>query len=238
MFFQNITFSAPKNYLNNTKDYPKPIKLNIPHWFKDLEHTKNNFTVKGCVPFLETLKTGYVLSLPQDFILQYDSLGEMNFQPSQESNSQLPLNKRGTHHIHSIKQFEGSPIQKTNLNFSVNKIINPWIIKTPPGYSCLFMSPLNNTDDRFSIISGIVNTDTYDQPINFPFNINGDKYPNQDTILKKGTPYVQIVPFKRDSWKMKINSYNTEKLDLDIYNFFLKIYHKYKNKFWTKTIWK
>jgi len=87
MFFKNITFSAPKEYLNYKEDYPKPIQLNIPNWFKDLQHTKNNFTVKGCIPFLETLKIGYVLSLPQDFILQYDSLGEMNFQPSQETDS-------------------------------------------------------------------------------------------------------------------------------------------------------
>jgi len=238
MFFKNITFSAPKEYLNYKEDYPKPIQLNIPNWFKDLQHTKNNFTVKGCIPFLETLKIGYVLSLPQDFILQYDSLGEMNFQPSQETDSKLPLNKRGIYHIHPVKQFEGSPIQKTNLNFSVNKIINPWIIKTPPGYSCLFTPPLNNTDDRFNIIPGIVNTDTYDQPINFPLSVNGDKYPSQDTLLKKGTPYVQIIPFKRESWKMKIKTYNIKKYDYNIYNFFLKTFHKYKNKFWTKTLWK
>ena len=44
----------------------------------------------------------------------------------------------------------------------VHKIFNPWIIKTPPGYSCLFTSPLNNNDDRFNIIPGIVDNDIFD----------------------------------------------------------------------------
>ena len=55
---------------------------------------------------------------------------------------------------------------------------------------------MNNADDRFSIIPGIVDTDTFNQEVNFPFVINGDKYSSLDTIIKKGTPCVQIIPFK------------------------------------------
>ena len=80
-------------------------------------------------------------------------------------------------------------------------LLNPWKIKTPKGYSCLFVPPLNNSDDRFSIIPGIVDTDTFPSEINFPIIINGDKYPVLETTIKKGTPYVQIIPFKRDSGK-------------------------------------
>jgi hypothetical protein len=105
--------------------------------------------------------------------------------------------------IHPI-QLEGSPYVEKNKNLPFYKIINPWIIKTPPGYSCLFVPPLNNTDDRFSIIPAIVDTDTFPNEINFPIVINGDKYPTLDTVLKKGTPYVQVIPFKRDKWKMKL----------------------------------
>jgi hypothetical protein len=61
-------------------------------------------------------------------------------------------------------------------------------------------------DDRFSIMPGIVDTDTFPNEINFPIVINGDKYPVLETIIEKGTPYVQIIPFKRDSWKMKFKS--------------------------------
>ena len=44
---------------------------------------------------------------------------------------------------------------------------------------------MNNNDDRFSIIPGIVDTDTYPMNINFPYVLNGDKYQTLDTVLKK-----------------------------------------------------
>ena len=120
----------------------------------------------------------------------------------------------------------------------MQKFLNPWIIKTPPGYSCLFVPPLNNADDRFSIIPAIVDTDSFTMWINFPFIVNGDKYPVLDTELKKGTPYVQVIPFKRDSWKMKIEEQKeVEKMWLGKY--FLKKLHNYKQTFWNKdTTWK
>jgi len=237
MFEKNITFSAHKNYIDLKQDYPKPIKLNIPEWFKKLNHSPDDHTVKGCIPFLETLTTGYLLSLPQDFILKYTHLSEIFFQASNIA-PDINLNMFDTPDVHPTKQFVESPIQKKNLNSSAHKILNPWIIKTPPGYSCLFTAPLNNTDDRFTIISGIVNTDTFDMQINFPFYVNGEKYPAQDTVLKKGTPYVQIIPFKRDSWKMNIKTINSRKRYLSDASYFTKLIHRYKNSFWNKVRWK
>jgi hypothetical protein len=124
---------------------------------------------------------------------------------------------------------------KKNNNFPAYKILSPWTIVTPKGYSCLFLPPMNNTDDRFSIIPGIVNTDTYNLPINFPILLNGDKYPVQDTFLKKGTPYVQVIPYKRESWNMEIK----EEKQIVKKKFFydLTFMQKYKNKFWNKVSW-
>lgn len=96
---------------------------------------------------------------------------------------------------------------------------------------------MNNSDDRFSIIPGIVDTDTFKQEINFPIVFNGDKYPVLDTIIKKGTPYVQIIPFKRESWSMKIKSVSTNVLKKYKMFYELNIIHKYKNKFWSKKKW-
>ena len=68
--------------------------------------------------------------------------------------------------------------------------------------------------------------------------INGDRYETLETIIKKGTPYVHIIPFKRDSWEMKILA---EK-DAEDYMFkgfwFTTFLHRYKNKIWSKKIWK
>ena len=36
------------------------------------------------------------------------------------------------------------------------KFINKWLIETPPGYSCLFIHPMNRVEERYKIIEGIV----------------------------------------------------------------------------------
>jgi len=103
-------------------------------------------------------------------------------------------------------------------------------------YSCLFIPPLNNRDDRFEIFSGIVETDRHPVEINFPFCINGDKYPVLNTIIKKGTPYVQIIPFKREDWKMKISE-NKDHVK-NQFSFLLWFKKLYREKSWRKTSWK
>ena len=102
----------------------------------------------------------------------------------------------------------------------------------------MFVPPLNNTDDRFSIIPAIVDTDTYPKEINFPIVINGDKYPILETIIKKGTPYVQVIPFKRDSWKITLNPRTSKEVRKNILSDGLKILNMYKDKYWNKKSWK
>ena len=130
------------------------------------------------------------------------------------------------------------PFHEKNKNLPYHKIVNPWFIKTPPGYSCLFVPPLNNTDDRFSIIPGVVDTDVYNLTINFPIIINGDKYKTLDTVFKKGIPYVQIIPFKRENWKMSVKPISTGKIIKDRLRYSLTLLHKYKTIFWKKKSWK
>ena len=132
----------------------------------------------------------------------------------------------------------GCPLNKKNSDLPFHKIQNPWTIKTPPGYSCLFVPPLNNSDDRFSIIPGIVDTDTFNVEVNFPIVMNGDKYPKQELFIKKGTPYVQIIPFKRDNWKMKITPHKQNQSLMNKIFYRLNFWESYKNNFWKKKIWK
>ena len=237
-----IEFIAPNTYLKSNPPLPKPIKLNIPEWYKHLQHTSKKMTVKGCMPFLDSLSTGYVLSLPQDFELVHniieDGKSHTFCRPSlPDERVGLNMNHKQTEQMHDAQQVLGSPLEKKNLNLPIHKILNPWIIKTPPGYSCLFVSPLNNADDRFNIIPGIVDTDKFEFEINFPFIVNGDKYPTLNTILKKGLPYVQIIPFKRDNWEMKVIK-KTEKDDINFFKYLTRFYLEYRNKFWQTKQWR
>ena len=248
MFDKVIEFSTHEDYYNNKEDFPIPIKLNIPEWYKKLDHTLEDKTVKGCMPFLDTLTTGYLLKMPQDFQIKHNISNDNGKKDSfytfglhlfgQHVGAKL-INLNASHpEMHPISQLSGSPLIEKNNNLPFYKILNPWRIKTPKGYSCLFVPPLNNSDDRFSIIPGIVDTDEFSLEINFPLVINGDKYKELNTIIKKGTPYVQVIPFKRDNWKMKINTIAQKDVMSSRIFFSLKLLNRYKDKYWKKKSWK
>jgi hypothetical protein len=250
MFDKEIEFIAQEDYFELREDFPTPIKLNIPEWFKKLEHTVNFATVKGCIPFLDSLTSGYLLKIPQDFYIKHnvDNKNEEN-NTFKDSFYKFSLNGEGNYlyakqinlnsgvDVHPIKQLEGSPLIEKNKNLPFYKILNPWKIKTPKGYSCLFLPPLNNSDDRFSIIPAIVDTDKFPNEINFPIVINGDKYPTLETIIKKGTPYVQIIPFKRETWKMTLNKIKTTEVKNNRIKAALKLLYSYKENYWSKKKW-
>ena len=118
---------------------------------------------------------------------------------------------------------------------NAGKFINKWLIKTPPGYSCLFIHPMNRLEERFKIIEGVVDTDSYVNVINFPFIL---KKRDKQFLIKKGDPMVQVVPFKRESFKMWSGFY-MEKLHAKTLNILNSGWvDRYKQMFWKKKSWK
>ena len=43
----------------------------------------------------------------------------------------------------------------------------------------------------------MVDTDKYPIPVHFPFLLKK----NFEGLIKQGTPIIQVIPFKRESWK-------------------------------------
>jgi hypothetical protein len=240
-----IEFSCPKAYLDNKYFLPEPIKLNVPEWYKKLKHDGDTLTVKGCMPFLDTLTTGYLLKIPQDIDVKFNTNNEkegikdtlVKFSYDQFSNTvdsfNLNLNHSYKKNSHPQYQILGASFLEQNKNNPVLKIINPWTIKTPKDYSCLFLPPLNNKDDRFEIIPGIVDTDSFTSEVNFPIIFNGYKYETLETTIKAGTPYVQVIPFKKESWKMILK----EKNENTLIKLCSLLINKYKRLFWNKVSW-
>lgn len=251
MFDKEIEFSTHEDYFAIKEDYPIPSKFNIPEWYKKLEHNLFKKTVKGCMPFLDSLTTGYILKMPQDFHVRHnvnnknekgeefkDSFQTYGLHDQAQLLIAKNLNLNSGLDTHSLDQLKGSPFIEKNKNLPFYKILNPWKIKTPNGYSCLFVPPLNNSDDRFSIIPAIVDTDTFPNEINFPIVINGDKYPILEDTIKKGTPYFQVIPFKRDSWKMTLSPRKQKEIQNSRLFYGLKLLNIYKDKYWNKKLWK
>ena len=94
---------------------------------------------------------------------------------------------------------------------------------------------MNRIETRFDIISGIVDTDVYVNTIHFPFILTKR---DEQFIIKKGEPMVQVIPFKRDSWKSWSGFY-VEKLHNKTLNLLQsKWMDRYKSLFWNKKSFK
>jgi hypothetical protein len=140
-------------------------------------------TVKKCPPFIDAMTSGYFIPIVADveFTMHPDGL---------DYKSALPIIEQ-----HDIRQLAGTDMQR----LVVIKFLNPWIVKTPPGYSCLFTNPLNRFDIPFQALNGVVETDSFYHEVHFPtICMLG---PGQSFHLKKGTPISQVIPFRRDEWK-------------------------------------
>lgn len=250
----NITFLSSEHYLNvvENSDKPCPAIYTIEDWYKEITHDNlTKKTIKGCMPFLDGMTAGYNLKLPQDFAIALNQTDIQNnclrheVNPSFSSNNldilkyKINLNTGNSNDWHGTIQVTNSPYAEKNGNMPIYKIYNPWIIKTPPGYSCLFIPPIGSKEDRFHIIPAIVDTDNFNLEINFPIVFNTEKYKNSYIgLLKKGTPYVQIIPFKRESWKMKINIFSEKEKRKNTFKFFSSLGFYYKLNAREKKSWK
>jgi hypothetical protein len=92
---------------------------------------------------------------------------------------------------HASFQVAGNPFEPR----PPMKFHNHWTVRTAKGWSCLFLPPINRPSDVVQIFSGVVDTDTYTSPVNFPFVATA-----VDGVytLPKGTPLVQVLPFRRE----------------------------------------
>jgi hypothetical protein len=202
-----ITFT---NTMGVHEEYsPKPASSFVPDWYKNLESYTGGekkpsgigtttATIKRCMPVFDAITTGYIITTYTDiFISQkpiFDENNEKteNTMPWYEWPSFVPIG------WHPLEQAPTHP-NKNNLpeGGSYPKFINPWSIQTPPGYSVLFTAPMHR-ESVFTILDGVVDTDKYTAPVNFPFVLNDWKF---EGLIPAGTPVAQVIPFKRDSWE-------------------------------------
>jgi len=177
---------------------PKPASKFIPDWYKNLDSYLNGkkaptgsgtsaATAKRCMPIFDAISAGYIIVSPADvYVSQRDG------QPYYE------WANFGLIQFHPKEQAPEHPHRGGAEAFP--KWINHWAIKTPKGYSTMFVAPFHR-ESVFNILPGIVDTDTYTAPINFPFTLNDQKF---EGIIPAGTPIAQVIPFKREGWEMGI----------------------------------
>jgi hypothetical protein len=222
---------------------PKPVKFNLPEWYKSLETLDftslddffskhryktsdlNPHTVKKCVPVLDYLTSGYLLSFVSDVFVSPNE--------SKDGIKGFSWNTPGsTTDVISDGHPHGQcPISINNSKHHYIKFGPSWAIKTPPGYSCLFYQPFYEFQSNFRLFPAIVDTDSFDSTINFP----GYLTTNKSFMIKSGDPLMVVLPFKRDDWKMNIhNDLHNMKNTLFMRKLATKFFDVYKDVFHSK----
>lgn len=162
----------------------------MPSWLRQLpgidrsqlSATNNGLTVKRCLPFSDAMSTGWMIPLAVPVRLEI-SEGGRTVTAGWEFDREMVS-------THGGFQIAGSPFEP----YPPMKFHNYWTIRTPPGWSCLFLPPINRPNGIFEVLSGLVDTDAYTAPVNFPFLATAS---DGVYALKKGMPLVQVIPLRR-----------------------------------------
>lgn len=204
---QKLTFiPSLENFKYNYLE-PVPAMSMVPEWYKGLalygssndekelypvNHIGTDGTLvatKKCIPFFDALTSGYYYLLEDDL---HVDLNENGFPTLTWKGDVMLIDKRPTLEV---------PIpnncHQLHFGFRMN-----WYYRTPPGYSVLVTHPMNRYDLPFFTLSGVVDSDVWGLPVFFSFFLKRDFI----GTIPKGTPIMQYIPFKRDSWELEIKN--------------------------------
>ena len=191
---QNIIFTNVSMYPDLEK--PVPASKEIPSWYADLnsymgdkkvpfDDGNSPATIKRCMPVFDLMCSGYLIKSSVDVFVSQKDGGPFYQWPSLNALT-----------FHPIEQAPNHPDSNGNV---YPKWTNYWSIKTPKGYSTLFVPPFHR-ESVFKILPALVDTDTYFATVNFPFVLNDVNF---EGLIPRGTPIAQVIPVKRENWTME-----------------------------------
>jgi hypothetical protein len=242
---EKIIFNLPKETAEIIKQHilpPEKASSLFPQWYKDMPKYNgkakkmstvngwHNLTVKNCMPFLDSMTNGYILKTWCDITVKRNKNGEIEISHGEYENIvkswNIPLiygGKGFKSHIPTMSGFE--PFDYVLSMY--------WRIKTPLGYSCLITNPFNRTDSPFFTLTGIIETDLW----HGTEVVNTALKKDFEGVIPKGTPYLQIIPFKRVDWQSEVVLEINENYE-NIRNESIKYRSESKYGYYRDKIWK
>jgi len=180
---------------------PAPAgQKNIPEWYRDADrfakmpngdHYVDPMnqgkipTWKACPAIYDIMTTGYVFRTPCD----------IEFKKVNGKITGKTLDSSYADFLHSrdpMPQFV-VPHGYDEVHFAW---YSDWTVSTPEGYSVLYSQPFGRYDLPFMTTSGIIDNDKVAMSGTMPFFIQK----GWEGIIPAGTPYSQLIPFKREDW--------------------------------------
>lgn len=213
-----ISFVSNRPWLKkDSPSAPKPIMKTIPEWYRKAdrfakmpngeyykannqicpvpkEGTTDDYgkipTWKACPAIFDIMGTGYTLVTPCDIEFYLDSRNKI-----------------------SVKVLDSNYNDFCTPRYAMPQFVTPggyydehfawfpdWAVEVPEGYSVLYSQPFNRFELPTLVVSGIIDNDNINLPGSMPFFLQK----GFTGVLPAGTPYAQMIPFKREDWKSEI----------------------------------
>ena len=234
-----IKFVSNRPWLNEKSiSTPSPVSKDIPDWFKEADRfykmPDGEYAImpdggkvptwKACPALLDVMTTGYFLKTPCDIEFFMNSKNEIDVKVENPMMNDFCTKRQ------PMPQFE-HPEGYYKEHFAW---FPDWAVELPDGYSALYTHPLNRFDLPFFMTVGIIDNDKVNLPGTMPFFLNK----NFTGLIKAGTPYIQIIPFKREDWTSEIviediNNISNKNI-LNSKKYRIPNGGVYKNSVWTK----
>lgn len=235
-----IKFVSNRPWLTkDSSSKPEPIIKSIPDWYRkadrfakkpDGEYWQDPAiggkipTWKACPAIFDIMGTGYTLRTPCDIEFIKGDFGSIDFKISDPKYKDFCTKREPMPQFHQPEGY-----------YAIHFAWFPdWAIETPEGYSVLYSQPFNRFELPFLTTSGIIDNDKVNLPGSMPFFLQK----GFSGILPAGTPYAQMLPFKREDWEHEIVIEKASKLQSKNMENSAK-YRKpdggiYKNEVWSK----
>ena len=204
---KKITFVTNRPWLNeDSASRPGPIMKTLPEWYRDADRYDMNPqtgkpleapdgggkypTFKACPAVFDVMGSGYAYKTPCDIEFFEDAAGAIQAKVLDEQykdflQERMPMpqfeHPRGYHEKHFAWWAD-------------------WAVELPDGYSALYTHPINRFELPFLTTGGIVDNDKVHLPGTMPFFV----LKGFAGVLPAGTPYAQILPFRREHWESDV----------------------------------
>jgi hypothetical protein len=210
---------------------PVPSSKLIPEWYKNLPLYRDpsnpvfrgadgitNLTAKACMPVLDAVVSGYMLTLPCDVtFVDQEKFGQRVIWDV--SWSVVTSHRSDQVGGHGPAGYEAHPFKWEGM----------WEIHMPKGYSFLLTHPFYRYDLPFLTATAMVDGDGFTRPLNLPFFLVN----NFVGTIPKGTPIAQIIPIKREPWNHIVTSYDADS-SYTIDSLKTTAFRSYKARWWNK----
>lgn len=225
-----ITFYQSHEGVGLLVDPPKPASKMLPEWYRKQSSSLGaaGSTIKRCMPIFDIMTAGYIICLPCDIYVDATNPEKLEYFVPERVLDNLQEDLFAEHLPEQMSEYPRTP---SIYHKSVLRIDPFYTVGTEKGYSAMFVQPFHGDPSPLQAFPALIDTDSFISNGHYSFYVEN----NFRGVIKQGTPLIQVIPFKRDSYSTKVVLFEKAKVILKRQGARLRSTFTggYKNKFRT-----